>query len=87
MIEKNPKLQVKELLLALLKGEFQKASHSEMEGFAGCEGEGWIWTYQHGFVVIDFMKNSLIAQVFEIDGECDYAWQFDPEGGCFEQLN
>ena len=83
MIEKNPKLQVKELLLALLKGKFQKASHSEMEGFAGCEGEGWIWTYYYGCVVIDFMGDHIIAQVFEDD----HGWQFNPEDRCFEQLH
>ena len=83
----EPKLCVSELLGALLEGKFHITSDSEMEGFAGCEGEGWIWSYQYGFVVIDFMGDHMIAQVFEIDDDSDHVWNFNPEDRCFEQLN
>ncbi len=85
----EPKLSVSELLHALLEGKFTKASDDEMEGFAGCEGEGWIFSYYNGCVFIDFMGDHMIAQVFESsdDGECDGIWNFNPEGRCFEQLN
>ena len=86
---KEPNLQVNELLYALLEGKFHRASNSEMEGFAGCEGEGWIWSYQYGFVIIDFMEDHMIAQVFEmdIDTDSDHVWAFNPEDRCFEQLH
>ena len=82
MFEKEPRLTVKGLLIALLKGKFHKASDSEMQGFAGCEGEGWIWDYKVGCIVVDLMGDHMIAQIFEED----HCWEFDPENRCFNQL-
>ncbi len=79
----EPKLQEKELLLALLEGKFHKASDSEMEGFPGCEGEGWIWDYDIGCAFVDFMGDHMLVQIFEDD----HAWNFNPENRCFEQLH
>ncbi len=79
----DPKLNVGELLLAILGGKFHKGSDSMMEGFAGCEGQGWIWSYHNGCVVIDLMGDHMVAQVFEED----LIWHFNSEDRCFEQIN
>ena len=77
-----PKITVSEVLLALLEGKFKRASNGEQEGFAGCEGECWLWDSKYGVVVADLCITVIVIQVFEDD----FCWSFDFRDGEFELL-
>jgi len=77
-----PKITASEILLALLEGKFKRASDSECDGFAGCEGECWLYDYSAGVIVADLCSKEIVIQVFEYD----HCWSFDFKGRGFELI-
>ncbi len=76
-----------DIATALIGGLFHKATRDEQEGFAGCEGECWLWENGDEIIVADFHNYSTRFSLMATDAEGEqHEWILNPFTREFRQI-